>query len=160
MNCKCLLSAFLFVLLKLGLTLNSKVNQLSKLFYLSKQKLSRGIITYPLSQHCFHLFVLKIILASRSSAVPFISDKMLLKWIPRYLSLFFVFLQSSSYQGFTARTFLSIEIIGTLRSNDADGNENVKKNNRSISKTTTLHEHHGFLYISLPVFARLRREHA
>ena len=51
-------------------------------------------------------------------------------------------------------------IIGTLRSNDADGNENVKKTIGLISKTTTLHVHHAFLYISLPVFARLRREHA
>ena len=50
--------------------------------------------------------------------------------------------------------------IGTLRSNDADGNENVKKKKTMgfISKTTTLHVHHAFLYISLPVFARLRRE--
>ena len=29
-----------------------------------------------------------------------------------------------------------------------------------ISKTTTLHLHHAFLYISLPVFARLRRDSA
>ena len=29
-----------------------------------------------------------------------------------------------------------------------------------ISKTTTLHEHHACLYISLPVFARLRPENA
>ena len=49
---------------------------------------------------------------------------------------------------------------GTLRSNDADGNENVKKTIALISKTTTLHVHHAFLYISLAVFARLRREHA
>ena len=39
-------------------------------------------------------------------------------------------------------------IIGTLRSKDADGNENVKKQKVLISKTTTLHEHHAFLYIS------------
>ena len=50
--------------------------------------------------------------------------------------------------------------IRTLRSHDADGNENVKKTIGLISKTTTLHVHHAFLYISLPVFARLRREHA
>ena len=43
--------------------------------------------------------------------------------------------------------------IGTSRSNDADGNENVKKTIGFISKTTTLHVHHAFLYISLPVFA-------
>ena len=46
--------------------------------------------------------------------------------------------------------------IGTLRSNDADGSEKVKKKTIGfISKTTTLHVHHAFLYISLPVFARL-----
>ena len=50
--------------------------------------------------------------------------------------------------------------LGTLRSNDADGNENVKKTIGFISKTTILHVHHAFLYISLPVFARLRLEHA
>ena len=31
-----------------------------------------------------------------------------------------------------------------------DGNENVKKNNRVVGNTTTLHVHHTFLYISLP----------
>ena len=40
------------------------------------------------------------------------------------------------------------DLIGTLRSNDADGNENVKKTIGLISKTTTLHVHHAFLYIS------------
>ena len=49
-------------------------------------------------------------------------------------------------------------IIETLRSNDADGIENVKKTIGSIRKTTTLHVIHAFLYISLPVFALLRRE--
>ena len=39
-------------------------------------------------------------------------------------------------------------LIGTLRSKDADGNENVKKTKGLISKTTTLHVHHAFLYIS------------
>ena len=40
--------------------------------------------------------------------------------------------------------------LGTLRSNDADGDENVKKKKPKglISKTTTLHVHHAFLYIS------------
>ena len=50
--------------------------------------------------------------------------------------------------------------LGTLRSNDADGNENVKKTIGFISKTTAFHVYHSFLYISLPVFARLRRENA
>ena len=51
-------------------------------------------------------------------------------------------------------------ILGTLRSNDANGNEDVKKTIGFISKTTTLRVHHAFLYISRPVFARLRRENA
>ena len=52
------------------------------------------------------------------------------------------------------RTALQM-LLGTLRSNNADGNEDIKKNTIGfISKTTT------FLYISLPVFARIRRENA
>ena len=57
----------------------------------------------------------------------------------------------------------SILLIGTLRSNDADGNANVKKTICLISKTTTSHAHHAFLYISflflhdcdvkMPIFA-------
>ena len=52
-------------------------------------------------------------------------------------------------------------ISGTLRSNDADGKENVKKKTISfIRETTTLHVHHAFLYISSPVFARLQHKQA
>ena len=40
--------------------------------------------------------------------------------------------------------------LGTLRSNGADGNENVKKTKGLTSKTTTLHVHHAFWYISAP----------
>ena len=40
--------------------------------------------------------------------------------------------------------------LGTLRSNDADDNENVKNTIGLISKTTTSHVHHTFLYISFP----------
>ena len=42
--------------------------------------------------------------------------------------------------------------LGTLRSNDADGNEIVKRTIGLISKTTTLHVHHAFLYIFLCPF--------
>ena len=38
----------------------------------------------------------------------------------------------------------------TLRSDDGDRNENVTKAIGLIAKTTTLHVHHAFLYISLP----------
>ena len=50
--------------------------------------------------------------------------------------------------------------IVTLRSNDADGEENVKKTIGFISKTTALHVHHTFFVHFFPVFARLRRENA
>ena len=41
-------------------------------------------------------------------------------------------------------------ILGTLRFDDSDGNENVNKAIGLITKTTILHVHHAFLYISLP----------
>ena len=41
-------------------------------------------------------------------------------------------------------------VIGTLRSNDTDVNENVIKTIGLKSKTTTLHVHHTFMYISFP----------
>ena len=47
-------------------------------------------------------------------------------------------------------TIAMILTIGTLRSNDADDNKNVKKTMGLISKTTTSHVHHNFLYISFP----------
>ena len=40
-------------------------------------------------------------------------------------------------------------IIGTLRNCGGDGKENVNKTIGLMSKTTTLHVHHAFLYISL-----------
>ena len=41
-------------------------------------------------------------------------------------------------------------LIGTLRSDDGDGHGNATKAKGLISKTTILHVHHAFLYISLP----------
>ena len=41
-------------------------------------------------------------------------------------------------------------VIGTLRSNDTDVNENVIKTIGLMSKTTTLHVHQSFMYISFP----------
>ena len=40
--------------------------------------------------------------------------------------------------------------VGSFRNDDGDGSENVKKEIGLISKTTTLHVQHAFLYISLP----------
>ena len=51
-------------------------------------------------------------------------------------------------------------MLGTLRSNDADGNENDKKTKCLISKTTTFARTSRFLVHFFPVFARLRRENA
>ena len=39
--------------------------------------------------------------------------------------------------------------LGTLQNHDGDGNRNVKKPIGLMSKTTTLHVHHAFLYSSL-----------
>ena len=40
--------------------------------------------------------------------------------------------------------------IGNFTNDDGDGNEDVKKAIGLLRETTTLHEHHAFLYISLP----------
>ena len=42
-------------------------------------------------------------------------------------------------------------IIGSFSNDDGDGNENVKKAIGLLSKKTSLHVHHPFLYISLPL---------
>ena len=41
-------------------------------------------------------------------------------------------------------------ILGSFSNDDGDGNEDVKKAIGLLRKTTTLHVHHDFLYISLP----------
>ena len=40
--------------------------------------------------------------------------------------------------------------IGSFSNDDGDGNKDVKKAIGLLRKTTTLHVHHAFLYISLP----------
>ena len=52
----------------------------------------------------------------------------------------------------TGRTILCADSTspGTLRNHDGDGNENARKATGLMSKTTTLHVHHAFLYIWLP----------
>ena len=42
-------------------------------------------------------------------------------------------------------------VLGSFSNDDSDGNENVKKAVGLLSKTTSLHLHHPFLYISLPL---------
>ena len=51
-------------------------------------------------------------------------------------------------------------IIGSLRNYDGDDNENGKKQQVYISKTTILHVHHAFFVRFFAVVARLRRENA
>ena len=41
--------------------------------------------------------------------------------------------------------------VGSFRNDDGDGNKNVKKAIDLLSKTTSLHVHHAFLYMSLPL---------
>ena len=41
-------------------------------------------------------------------------------------------------------------LLGSFRNDDGDGNQDVKKAIGLLRKTTTLHVHHDFLYISLP----------
>ena len=40
--------------------------------------------------------------------------------------------------------------LGSFSNEDGDGNQDVKKAIGLLRKTTTLHVHHAFLYISLP----------
>ena len=42
-----------------------------------------------------------------------------------------------------------VTLLGTLRSDDGGSNGNVKKAIGLLTKTTTLHVHHAFLYVSL-----------
>ena len=63
--------------------------------------------------------------------------------LPMYLLIKFLHKQATI-------TALQIRLVcerklGTLRSNDADGNENVKKTIGFMRKTTTLHVHHALL---------------
>ena len=61
-----------------------------------------------------------------------------------------------------SRTLRNLWLIGTLRSNDADGNENVKKkkNNRFNKQNNNFARVSHFFVHFFPVFARLRRENA
>ena len=50
-----------------------------------------------------------------------------------------------------ARSFRVVrKEIGSFSNEDGNGNQDVKKAIRLLRKTTTLHVHHAFLYISLP----------
>ena len=55
---------------------------------------------------------------------------------------------------------MHVHSLGTLRSNDVDGNQHIKKAIGFMSKTTALHVHHTFFVNFFPVFARLRRKNA
>ena len=51
-------------------------------------------------------------------------------------------------------------LLGTLRSNDADGNENVIKNNTFNKQNNNFARASHFFEHFFPVFTRLRRENA
>ena len=52
------------------------------------------------------------------------------------------------------------DILGTLRSNDPDNDENVKKPNRFYKQNNSFARASHFFVHFFPVFARLRRENA
>ena len=52
------------------------------------------------------------------------------------------------------------EVLGSFSNDDGDGNESVKRAIDLLIKTITLHVDHAFLYISLPLAGRQRRENA
>ena len=77
-----------------------------------------------------------------------------------------IFTQSNSglmlENNFTGYTFTTLEAIwklelkciaqlGSFNNDDSDSNKNIKPEIALLSKTTSLHVHHAFLYISLPL---------
>ena len=54
----------------------------------------------------------------------------------------------------------TVQPLGSLRSNDADGNEKVKKNNWFNKQNNNFARAPHFFVHFFPVFARLRRENA
>ena len=59
-----------------------------------------------------------------------------------------------------ARAKLLLNLLRTLRSNDADSNENVKKTNLFNKQNNYFARASRFFVPFFPVFARLRRENA
>ena len=58
--------------------------------------------------------------------------------------------KSESLARFKPMTSRALVLLGTFRNDDGDGNVNVKKATGLITKTTNLHVHYTFWYISLP----------
>ena len=59
---------------------------------------------------------------------------------------------------FAAVAFVDEQLLGSLSKYDDDHNDDFKTTIALMIKTTALHVHHSFLYISLTSTARLRRE--
>ena len=67
-----------------------------------------------------------------------------------YLCLCIIWpLETLKQERLVATCHVSPAVIGSFSKDDEDGSENVKKAIGLLSKTTTLHVHHGFLYIAL-----------
>ena len=71
--------------------------------------------------------------------------------------LFFFLCQERAYN---TRGFSLSVILGSFSNDDGDGNEDVKEAIGLLRKTTTLHVHHTFLYISLSSLHDYDRENA
>ena len=75
--------------------------------------------------------------------------------------------QTKCYQYIAPTPQASVNPIGSLNSDDSDGSENGKKNKKNkknsrfrLTKQTTLHVHHPFLYVvwnNVPIFHVLSR---
>jgi len=54
------------------------------------------------------------------------------------------------FLGFLVTCVSGAGLLGSFSSDDGDGSEDIKKAIGLLRKTTSLHVHHAFLYISLP----------
>ena len=61
-----------------------------------------------------------------------------------------LFISHITFRDCCIHIFATFLKIGSFSNDDGEGNENGKKTIDLMSKTTTLHVHHTFLYISLP----------
>ena len=75
----------------------------------------------------------------------------LLDPVCRYTIFIFFYKRVGGYFFFFSFDRSQIKLRGSFSNDDVDGNENVKTAISLLSKTTSLHVHHFFLYISLPL---------
>ena len=127
-----------------------------------KKGLLRRIAVHAKPDIFYKVFRHIIIRQSPHSFAAYLLTAMMRRWRNRplhkltrsheYITLFSIQIWNGrEYEGQVQKICSKDETIGTLRSNGADDNENVKKKTIGlISKTAISHAHHTFLYISFP----------